>query len=406
MLMSLARPHRTKIVLLIALWAACFQPALRSQATEGTQQTKQRIMELVAQEKYVEALPLLEKMVVADPADHEMHFRLAFALLAKANVSQDLSEIKALRVRARGEFIKAKETGDTHPIVDALIQGIPADGSPGPAYSKNPEASALMDQAEAFFSQGKLDDALANYQKALAIDPKLYDAALYSGDVYTHRGDWAQAEIWYQKAITINPNREVAYRYSATPLMRQGKYDQARDRYVEAYITEPYSKFSFAGLSQWAQATKSKLGHPNIDIPTNVKFDAKGDATINLDPTNLMSGKKDGSGAWIIYGGTRVTWHKEKFAKAFPNEKAYRHSLNEEVEALQAVLHQATTDKEVKTLNPSLKKLKELDDKGLLEAYVLLALPDQGIAADYPSYLAQNRDKLRRYVVEYFVNGG
>ena len=397
---------RLYMALLLLVISAAFCPALRAQTNGDLQATKQRIMELVRQEKHLEALPLLEKMVVADPADHEMHLDLGFALLAKANVSQDLSEIKALRVRARSEFIKAKETGDTHPVVDALIQGIPADGSSGPAYSTNPEARALMDQAEAFFSQGKLDDALADYQKAFLLDPKLYDAALFSGDVYMHKSDWAQAEIWYQKAIAIDPSRETAYRYSATPLMKQGKYDQARDRYVEAYITEPYSKFSFAGLSQWAQVTKSKLGHPNIDIPTNVKFDDKGDATINLDAGMLLGGKNDGSFAWIIYGGTRATWHKEKFAKTFPNEKTYRHSLNEESDALREVIHLATTNKQIKTLSPSLKKLKELDDKGLLEAYVLLALPDQGIAVDYPGYLAQNRDKLRRYVVEYFVSGG
>jgi len=33
--------------------------------------------------------------------------------------------------------------------------------------------------------------------------------------------------------------------------MKQKKYDQARDRYVEAYITEPFNKYTAAGLGQW-----------------------------------------------------------------------------------------------------------------------------------------------------------
>jgi len=37
---------------------------------------------------------------------------------------------------------------------------------------------------------------------------------------------------------------------------------------------------------------------------------------------------------------------------------------------------------------------------------VVFALVDKGIAEDHPGYLAQNRDKLRRYVVEYVVTGG
>jgi len=159
-------------------------------------------------------------------------------------------------------------------------------------------------------------------------------------------------------------------------------------------------------LSQWGDVTKTPLGHPKIDIPTNVQFDEKGDAKINLDASALLGGKDDGSFAWIVYGGTRSLWHKEKFAQTFPEEKTYRHSLNEEADALRSVVRVATSDKKAKRLGPSLAKLKELDDKGLLEAYILLATPDAGIAADFPKYLAQNRDKLRRYVVEYVLTNG
>src|SRR5947207_15840519 len=117
-----------------------------------------------------------------------------------------------------------------------------------------------MNEAEALFSQGKFDEAIMDYQKALSLDPKIYEAAVFYGDVYNSKKDYKQAEIWYQKAITIDPDREIAYRYSATPLMKQKKYDQARDRYVEAFVVEPYSKFPVAGLTQWAEATNANLG--------------------------------------------------------------------------------------------------------------------------------------------------
>jgi hypothetical protein len=120
----------------------------------------------------------------------------------------------------------------------------------------------------------------------------------------------------------------------------------------------------------------------------------------------LLSGKDDGSFAWISYGGTRSAWHKETFSKTFPAEKTYRHSLAEEADALQSVVMLATSDKKVKSLSPSLAKLKKLNDDGLLEAYVLIALADKGIAADHPAYLRQHRDKLRPYVIEYVLTGG
>ena len=263
-----------------------------------------------------------------------------------------------------------------------------------------------MEEGEALFSQGKADEALQKYQEALELDPKLYHAALFSGDIYLQKQDWAQAEVWYQKAIAINPDKETAYRYSATPLMRQKKTDAARDRYVEAFIVEPYNRFARAGLVQWGNATQTKLAHPEIDIPTNVKFDEKGDAQINLDASALLGGKDDGSFAWIAYGGTRSKWHKEQFAKTFPNEKVYRHSLPEEADALRSVVRVATVDNKTKTLSTSLTRLKKLDEQGLLEAYILMARPDEGIVKDHPAYLKQNRDKLRRYMMEYVVKGG
>jgi hypothetical protein len=70
------------------------------------------------------------------------------------------------------------------------------------------------------------------------------------------------------------------------------------------------------------------------------------------------------------------------------------------------VVSTATTDKRTKKLNPSLAKLKKLDEEGLLEAYILLARPDQGIAQDHPAYLKQSRDKLRRYMMQYVVKAG
>jgi tetratricopeptide (TPR) repeat protein len=317
----------------------------------------------------------------------------------------DAATRRDLRVRARASFVRAKRLGrEDEEFLDALITSLPPDGSDAPAFSANAAVDAIMKSGEAHFSKGELDEALMDYQKALALDPKLYYAALFSGDVFLHKKNFEQAEIWYQKAISIDPNKEAAYRYSATPLMRQQKYDQARDRYIEAYITEPYSRFAISGLTQWAQATNTRLAHPRIDIPVTVTFKDNGDANINLDPASL--GQDDGSFAWIGYGAARVSWRKEKFAKTYPKETAYRHSLAEEADALRTVLTVATSNKQVKTLSPSLARLKKLNDEGLLEAYLLLARSDEGLARDYLAYRAANRALLLRYVTEYILRGG
>src|SRR4029079_11708440 len=128
-------------------------------------------------------------------------------------------------------------------------------------------------------------------------------------------------------------------------------------------IVEPYNRFARGGLIQWGQATQTTPAHPDIAIPTNVTFDEKGNAKMNLDANALLGGKDDGSFAWISYGATRSIWRKEKFAKTFPNEKTYRHSLLEEADALRSVLSVATADQKPKKLSPSLMRLKKLDDE-------------------------------------------
>jgi tetratricopeptide (TPR) repeat protein len=393
-------------VLLVCLSTIWHSAMVNGQTVESIAEMKQRAGTLLKQLKYTEAVPLLEKIVAAEPNDAEGHYYLASSLLGLVANTKDEAAAKQLRLRARAEFIKAKQLGNTEPNLDAMIQALPADGSGGRAFSANAEADALMKAAEALFSRGELDEAFKDYQKALALDPKLYHAALFSGDVQMEKRDYVQAEVWYKRAITIDPNKETAYRYSATPLMKQQRYDEARDRYIEAFITEPYNSFTASGLTQWAQATDNKLAHPKIDIPTSVSFDEKGDVKIDLDASALLGGKDDGSFAWIAYGTTRSLWHKEKFKQTFPSETSYRHSLAEEADALRSVISLATADKKTKNLSPSLAKLKKLNDEGLLEAYILLARASEGIARDHPGYLRDNRDKLRRYVLLYVSKGG
>jgi tetratricopeptide (TPR) repeat protein len=335
-------------------------------------QLKNQVETLKSQSKFTEMLPLLEKILVAEPDNAQMHFYYGFALIGQGANTSDVAERKALRVRAHKEFIRAKELKINEPIIDAMILAVPEDGADPAAFSKDPRANALMIQAEAFFAQGKMDEALKAYQMALNIDPKLYHAALFCGDVYVQTGDYANAEIWYQKAIAIDPNLETAYRYSATPLMKQGKTAEALKRYVEAFITEPYSRFAAAGLAQWANITRTSVGHPRIDVPND----------------------------WSSYNTTRSAWQSEKFLKAYPGEKTYRHSLAEESDALRSVISTATAEQKSSSAFTTLKKL---NDDGYLEAYILLARADGGIAQDYPEYLRQHRDKLRDYVEKYVI---
>jgi tetratricopeptide (TPR) repeat protein len=402
-------PQNPRTILLHILTVALFVSFISlpiSAQTGDLDSIKKEAVRLLNEDKFIEAVPFLEKIVKAEPNNAEMYFYLGISYLAQSNAIRDKDAVRQTRIKARNAFIKSKSLGSTEKLLDPFIASLPEDGSVQRKFSKILEAEELMLQGETVFAQGDYDEALKLYGDALKLDPTIYEAALFSGDMYLRKNDFPNAEIWYQKTIKIDPNRETAYRYSATPLMKQKKYDEARERYIEAFIVEPYSRLSAVGLGQWAQATGASLGHPKIEIPTSVSSDEKGNTQINLGAL-LGENKDDDSGAaWMLYGITRATWRNEEFAKKYPNQK-YRHSLAEELDALQSVLSFAndTKDKKKKKviLSPALLKLKELNDKGLLAAYILMARPDEGIVQDHADYLKENREKLRQYVREYVI---
>ena len=393
MVRNFSRVTALSYVLMILTLLAAFAQA-QSEDVNALRAQGQRLLE---QYNYVDAVPVYERLVKLTPDDPIMWRNLGSSLLAQAATIKDEAVSRQTRIRAREAFVKANQLGEDSLFVKGMIEGIPADGAPPSGFSDNAAANKLMQEAESSFAQGKMDDAFASYQKALALDPRCYYAALFSGDVMLQAEKFDDAEKWYQRAITIDPYKETAYRYSATPLMRQKKYDLARDRYVEAFILSPFDKLARSGIVSWAQTTHKGLGHPKIDVPeTKMGPDGKPVTSVSITTAD------DGSMAWIAYTNTRDDWQKAKFTKTFPKAKSYRHSLSEETDALRSVVSMARSLKP-KQLNPQIALIEQMDKDGVLEAYVLMARADDGIFEDYDSYLHAHRDKLRQYVMKYVI---
>jgi tetratricopeptide (TPR) repeat protein len=386
---------------------------------------RRRAFELLDESKMVEALPILEKLATRNPQDKEVQFVLGFCLFARSRDITDPVLHKQERLRARSYLVRAKEMGVTEPVLEQLLATIPPDGGEAAKFSTKPEVEAAMNEGESAYTRGDLDKALAAYSRALQLDPKLYEAALFAGDMQSKKGhnstDAAErsalfdsAGTWFAKAIKIDPDRETAYRYWGDTLLEYGKDDEAQKKFIEAIVADPYNQLVYSGIGRWAQKHQVQIGHPRIDIPTNVTSTKPGQINITVDELSLK-GSDDGSAAWLMYGIVRAGWldkkdggRSEKFAKAYPNEAAYRHSLAEEAEALRLVVESVQTqmkEKRVKKLTPSLENLMKLNDAGLLEAYILYARPDKGIAQDYVSYRKANSDKLRRYWAEVVIGG-
>ena len=381
--------------------------ALSVVAAQDAERT--RAFQLYKEAKYTEALPLFEKLAVANPNDRDVIEALGLMTASQTAYLKDPEARKQARAHAREILLRAQSLGADSALLKWMLESVvPEGGADNSSFSTKKEVDDLMREGEEAFASGDLPKALERYRQALLLDPKLYEAALFIGDVYFKSADHANAGEWYGRAITINPDRETAYRYWGDSLMKQGRFTDAGEKFVEAYLAEPYSRLSRAGFLNWGEKAQITLAHPQVDVPTNVSSGSKDkNTTITLD-VNILNGKdKSGAAAaWMTYGIIRASWQTE-FAKQYPNEKTYRHSLKEEAAALRGAIDTLKNQKlDPKNIDPSLQTLQKLEKEGLLEPFILLALPDAGIAQDFPDYRRVNLEKLRRYVKDYVLTGG
>lgn len=362
---------------------------------------RQQALDLYKANKMDQALPLLDKLAAENPADIGVQEALGMAAWERNSTDPDPQKRKQWCEKARAALLKAKNLGDDSNLLQNVLPSIP-ENCEVENFSDKKNVDDIMRAAEGAFSRGDFDAALRGYQQALVLDPNLYPAALFSGDVYFKRGDQDKAGQSYARAIQIDPNIETAYRYWGDALTVQGNLADAREKYIDAIVAQPYIRRSWTGIMQWAQRAKVQL--KGIQIQTHGSFDVKdnGNANITIDPSTLGD---NGGAAWMIYPITRVDWRNKTFAEKFPGQK-YRHTLQEETEALENVAtsaEQMLKDQKIKQVDPQLSTLIELKQKGLIEAYVLLSAPDQDIAQDYEAYRQKNRGKLHLYLSTYIV---
>lgn len=359
------------------------------------------------QGKRLDALPLYEDLAKAYPNEYLYFERLAAALGVKAEHSDDPAEVKALLTRERDTAKRAVELGDPEYFVKLMAQIDP--GQPILA-APTTSALALFNEAEKAYGAGDYAIALSKYAQAADADPKMYAAALYAGDSAYILKDLPTATKWFARAVAIDPDCETAYRYWGDVLLRVGHDAVAsKPKYIGAIVAEPYNKLAWNGITFWARNENAVILAPKIDRPSGPVVDPgkPNNITINIDPAATDDKLHPGASVWMMYSIMRASYHTDLFKKEFPDEKEYRHSLKEEDAALSIV---ATTVKEKKIdadkLDESLRNLVELNDKGMLDCWILINGADEGIAQDYAAYRDAHRQLLQDYMERFVVHGG
>jgi tetratricopeptide (TPR) repeat protein len=360
---------------------------------------RKQVSELFEKGKRLEALPLAEELVKANPRDDQMMVILAACLVDHAATLTDQNAAGKERLRARVLLNAAWDLGNTSPLalnLGQLLKQLPDNGAI--KFSDNPQADQAIREGEAAFSREDYDGARKNYTEALRWEPASYTAALFIGNTYDRQNQPTKAAEWYGRAVGFDPDTETAYRYYADLLARNGEMAEARTMLIHATVAEPYNRIVWRELRAWATLNHTEIREVYVSVPPAPKSAA-------TDKSEDQFAK-----AWAAYRRVRESWHNGvEFQKQFPEEKEYRHSVKEEMEALKAAVEVAEEQAkkeaglEIRSADPAIALLLQLSRADMLAPYVLFSLGDQGIAWDYNAYRRKNREKLERYLNDFVV---
>ena len=91
--------------------------------------------------------------------------------------------------------------------------------------AKNPNCwVGYNNLGNALFQKGQVDEAMAQYQKALEINPNYAEAHNNLGDALFQKGQVDEAMAQYQKALEINPNYARAHYNLGLALFKRGRW--------------------------------------------------------------------------------------------------------------------------------------------------------------------------------------
>ncbi len=395
--------HRFLPFAVLTLLALCSAMHASAQTVESYASKRARAFDLFNHGKAAEALPLLDALAAQEPEDFGVLLRLSSCLLGEKSTKGNAAAHREARLRARALALKAESLGGSKHWVRNLLISLPEDGHDA-TWSNVVAADEAMKKGEDYFTKKKWPEALGSFRAAHLIDPHSYYAAQFAGDVYFHWGELEEAVYWFSLATRIDPDVEAAYRYGGDALIELGRLDEGKEKYIEGIIADPYKAHSWEGIKKWASLTHTTLGHPRIAPPNILPgSDTSASPSTLPNPSNM----RNGASSWSAYEAARAEWKKERFAKEFPGETVYRRTLREEADALNQVAtaaEQQVREGLVESLSPPLRDLLKLREEGLVEAYVLFRRADDGISEDYENYRDANREKLRRYLNEWYIH--
>jgi tetratricopeptide (TPR) repeat protein len=160
---------------------------------------------------------------------------------------------RQLRLIQYIDFV-SRNSDDRKAIEQALRALGKAKGAPAaPVAQREPKqekASDWYNKGDALYGQGKLDEAIVAYNRAIEINPKDANAWLKKGEVLAGWGKFDESMQPLNKAIEIDPKNVRAWSNKGYSLRHLGKYDEAIQAYNKVIEINPNNANAWIGKGE------------------------------------------------------------------------------------------------------------------------------------------------------------
>ena len=122
----------------------------------------------------------------------------------------------------------------------------------------------LIGLGQIALTQGRTDEAVAYFHKAIDLTPLYSSGYDILGSVYFPHGDYAQAAEWFQQAVRANPLDLGARFFLGTCWMKLGKPAQAAEQFHAAREVDPSYSQAFQAEAKALEAAGDKAGAARV----------------------------------------------------------------------------------------------------------------------------------------------
>lgn len=325
-------------------------------------------------------------------------------LLAAATLLLDLSwqsqepQAGKLNGMAAGMAREALRLAPGDTLAQDVLRQI-EEGQPVVLHQPLPAAAQAWHQAETLYAQRRFDDARAQYEAAMALDPVWSQAFVGAGDCYYAQQNWPRAEALFRRAAEIEPRDRQAWRYLSDSLAQQGKLAAAEQALYGAIAANPSDRNNWAKLASLRGKRNAPLTSLHLQRGSSVTVGADGRYTINVDQRDLQANRVPENAFALSLAMVEASLRNDQAKRGMSAWDIERTAWTRAIQISDEITAKGGTG----VSDPALLKMKAVAHDGQLDAALLILQYKPAYRAALDAWLGAHPGGVKTFIERYSV---